>query len=158
MLSTTKIHKALLFILLLLPAICQAQITGKVVGVHDGDTFKMLLEGDRLIRVRLHGIDCPELGQPFSKVARDRVADLIAGEVITIDSLDHDRYRRVIGMVYLQNGDTLNKLLIREGLAWHYKKYDKRDSWAKAEDEARDHKRGLWIEQAVAPWDHRKRK
>ncbi len=44
-----------------------------VVGVHDGDTIAVLRDRQR-IRVRLHGIDCPELGQPFGRPAIEAIA------------------------------------------------------------------------------------
>ena len=37
-----------------------AQLSGKVVGITDGDTFTLLLSSNETIRIRIHGIDCPE--------------------------------------------------------------------------------------------------
>jgi len=52
-------------IFLLLPGVVAAQdFTGKVVGVTDGDTLTVLHNG-RGEKIRLHGVDCPEGGQPF---------------------------------------------------------------------------------------------
>ncbi len=42
-----------------------SEITGKVVGIDDGDTFTLLLVNNTTVRIRLHGIDTPEKGQPF---------------------------------------------------------------------------------------------
>jgi endonuclease YncB( thermonuclease family) len=39
-----------------------ATFTGKVVGVADGDTLTVLVDGNRQVKVRLTGIDAPELG------------------------------------------------------------------------------------------------
>jgi endonuclease YncB( thermonuclease family) len=47
-----------------------------VVGVHDGDTITVLRDRQR-IRVRLHGIDCPELGQPFGRPAKRLTSSLV---------------------------------------------------------------------------------
>jgi len=46
-----------------------AEMLGRVVAVHDGDTITVLASG-RGIRVRLVGIDAPERGQPFSNASR----------------------------------------------------------------------------------------
>lgn len=55
-----------LSLLLLLPSLAQAeQLTGKVVGISDGDTLSVLREG-KAVKVRLYGIDTPEKGQAFS--------------------------------------------------------------------------------------------
>lgn len=49
---------------LTLPA-WSAEFSGKVIGVTDGDTITVL--HDRTpVKIRLHGIDCPESGQDFS--------------------------------------------------------------------------------------------
>jgi endonuclease YncB( thermonuclease family) len=48
--------------------------TGKVVSVHDGDTLTLRTDDGRTLKVRLQGIDAPELGQPFGKRSRDELA------------------------------------------------------------------------------------
>jgi len=45
-------------------------ITARVVGVHDGDTLTALTDDKRQLKVRLHGIDAPELGQPFGQASK----------------------------------------------------------------------------------------
>jgi len=45
-------------------------VTARVVGFHDGDTITALTDDMRQIKVRLHGIDAPELGQPFGQAAK----------------------------------------------------------------------------------------
>lgn len=47
--------------------------TGKAIAVSDGDTLTVLAPGDRQTRVRLHGIDAPEKGQPFGTRARQHL-------------------------------------------------------------------------------------
>lgn len=65
----------------------------RIVSVHDGDTYR-LLDDDRVLRVRLHGIDAPESGQPFGTVARDRMRALIMGKEVTVEHRAQDRYGR----------------------------------------------------------------
>jgi len=45
-------------------------VTARVVGFHDGDTITALTDDMRQLKVRLHGIDTPELGQPFGQAAK----------------------------------------------------------------------------------------
>lgn len=47
-------------------------IAGRVVGITDGDTVKVLTPSpeNREIKVRLAGIDAPERGQPFGKALK----------------------------------------------------------------------------------------
>ncbi|HGJ5916276.1 MAG TPA: thermonuclease family protein, partial [Arsenophonus nasoniae] len=58
--------KIAFLILLLIPFFCFANFSGRVVNVIDGDTVFVLTEGKR-VKVRLIGIDAPELGQPFGR-------------------------------------------------------------------------------------------
>ena len=51
-------------------------ISGTVVSIIDGDTYDLLLKGNRKIRVRMEGIDAPEKGMPFYKVSKNYLAQL----------------------------------------------------------------------------------
>jgi len=144
-------------VLLLLSFISFAQLTGKVVAIADGDTFTMLVNKQQ-IKIRLHGIDCPEKGQDFSQVAKDFLSDYVFDKVVTVSTKSKDRYRRTIGIVTV-DGKNVNEKLLEAGLAWHFKKYDKNPAWAKLEEVARKNKRGLWVNgNPVPPWEWRKRK
>jgi len=152
----------ILFIMLLMavfPVEMQSQrqeITGKVVGVADGDTFT-LLRGREQVRVRLEGIDCPEKGQPFGTQARTALSDMIFGRELRVEQTDIDRYGRIIGRVYLSDGRSVNHELLRRGLAWHYKRYSKDAEYARLEEAARKGRIGLWADvRPVAPWEWRK--
>ncbi|GGG90192.1 hypothetical protein GCM10007415_25760 [Parapedobacter pyrenivorans] len=118
----------------------------------------MLVEGQQQ-RIRLHGIDCPEKGQPYSRVATQFTKDMLALGKVKVQQLDTDRYGRVIGIVLINGTINLNERLLEAGLAWHYKTYDPSPEWARMETIAKTSKRGLWVEKdAVAPWEWRKRK
>ena len=57
-------------ILLLVPALAHAEsFTGRVVGVIDGDTFRVRRDR-RTVKVRLHDVDCPDKRQPHAKQAK----------------------------------------------------------------------------------------
>jgi len=136
-----------------------AQLAGTVVKVSDGDTFTLLTAENRQIKIRLHGVDCPERKQDFGLAAKKFTSDRVAGKIVKVKELDKDRYGRTIGMVYLADGKILNEELLSAGLAWHYKRYDSSPKWAKLELQARSGKRGLWRQpNAIAPWEFRKMK
>ena len=66
-----------LFCLLSLPALAaDTAIVGNVVGVHDGDTLTLRTENETL-KVRLSGIDTPELGQPFGNNAKQALSNMV---------------------------------------------------------------------------------
>ena len=142
--------------LILLPSLLFAW-EGKVVGVTDGDSIKVLKAGKQ-VKIRLASIDCPEKGQPYSKAAKKFTANLVAGKSVKVWPTDTDRYGRTIAFVFVGSKD-LNKELLKAGLAWHYKKYSRDPELAKLEFEARSKKVGLWKEpDQIAPWEWRKNK
>lgn len=133
--------------------------TGKVIAVKDGDTIEVLLNG-KVQRVRFGHIDCPEKNQPFGTKAKVYTSDKCFGKAITLLHFgQYDRNKRLIAEVILLNGDTLNRELVKAGLAWHYKKYSADSMYSLLENKARLTKKGLWVEkEPVAPWLWRNRK
>jgi len=69
----------------------------KVVSVHDGDTLTAIDVTNTQHKVRLQGIDAPELRQAFGTKARDRLADLTLRKVVGVNVHDHDCYGRALG-------------------------------------------------------------
>lgn len=96
--------------------------TGRVVGVSDGDTLSLLRDG-RAVKVRLHGIDCPEKGQPFGAAAKKFTSDAAFGKEVTVQPKAKDRYGRTVAEIMLPDGTSLNQQLVSNGLAWWYRKY-----------------------------------
>jgi endonuclease YncB( thermonuclease family) len=137
-------------------------LTGKVVGVADGDTITILDSSNTQHKIRLAGIDAPEKSQPFGQVSKQNLSDMVFGQQVTIDWQKRDRYQRIVGKVLLNRKD-VNLEQLKAGLAWHYKKYvqeqpaEDREHYAQVELQAQQAKMGLWKEaNAVAPWDWRK--
>lgn len=130
--------------------------SGKVVAITDGDTIRVLV-GTEQHRVRIEGIDCPEMkGQPFSNAAKKFTSSFCFDKVVSVKVKDVDRYGRDIARV-LVNGKDLSAELVAAGLAWHYKKYSDDNELAKLENQARADRTGIWSDdQAVAPWEWRK--
>ena len=129
----------------------------KVVGIKDGDTFKVLYNNSE-ITIRLNHIDCPEKNQPYGKNAKWKASDLCFGKMVKIVSNGKkDRYKRLIAEVYCNNIN-INKELVKNGLAWHFKKYSSDNDYAKLEIQARKLKVGLWQQSnPIAPWNWRKK-
>jgi endonuclease YncB( thermonuclease family) len=109
-------------------------------------------------KIRLHGIDAPEKGQDFGNRSRQALAGLVAGKEVEVQDRGKDRYGRTIGMVF-QNGRNINEEMLRQGMAWHYLKYDQDPLWQDIEASAKAVGRGLWAQPgAIAPWAWRKAK
>jgi micrococcal nuclease len=153
-----KLKTLTLFCLLSLPALAaDTTIVGKVVGVHDGDTLTLRTE-DETLKVRLSGIDTPELGQPFGNNAKQALSALAFGKTATIKSSGKDRYGRTLGYIFIDN-QPINTMMVRMGMAWWYRRYDKTEELENAERYAKENRIGLWADKnPIAPWDWRKGK
>lgn len=131
------------------------QVTGKVVGVTDGDTVTLLV-GNRPLKVRLEGIDAPEQGQAFGSRAKQFLSEACFGKEVILRANGRDRYGRTIGTILVGSRD-VNASLVEAGLAWHYVEYSSDENLARLEKAAREAKVGLWSEpNPVPPWDWRR--
>ena len=130
--------------------------SGRVVGVADGDTIDVLRDS-RAVRVRLQGIDCPERGQAFGRQARQYTSQLAFGRTVGVHVRGTDRYGRLVADVLPPHGSSLNRELVRAGLAWHYVRYSADKTLASFELQARASRRGLWADaRRVSPWEFRR--
>lgn len=99
--------------LLLLPSFGIAQdFNGKVVGVIDGDSIRVMHDG-KAEHIRLSGIDCPEKGQSFGKRAKRATSSLSFGKIASVQPITTDRYGRTVARVSLPDGMNLNHELIK---------------------------------------------
>ncbi len=132
----------------------------KVIKIADGDSFTVLYPDKHTERIRLHGIDCPERDQPFSKASKKFTSQSIFNKEVTLVKKSTDRYGRTVALVYFNDSILLNTELLKAGLAWHFTRYDKNPEWQKLEVEARKNRKGLWAytQEPVAPWLWRKNK
>ncbi len=121
--------------------------TGQVIAITDGDTIKILTLAKQQIKVRLAEIDTPEKRQPY-------------GKQVKVVKITTDRYKRMIGKVYL--GDRyINAEMVADGAAWVYRKYNKDPGLLGLERQAREQRKGLWAlqeDQRIAPWGWRKQR
>ena len=129
--------------------------TGKVVGVHDGDTLTLLTGRRKSIKVRLEGIDAPEIGQAFGNNSKQSLSDMVFGQTVTVVISTTDDYGRKIANVYV--GDLwVNLALVEKGMAWQYTHYSRDPKLKQAEANARAQHIGLWQDKSPAPpWDYR---
>lgn len=146
---------ALAFFCVLAPGAFGERLTGRVIGVSDGDTLTLLVNR-RPVTIRLHGIDAPEHAQAFGTRSKQALSALAFGKTATAEVVDTDRYGRLVAVVTVA-GRNLNREQVRAGMAWWYRQYapDDRDLQA-LEQEARKAKRGLWRDPApIPPWEYR---
>ncbi|MFL2932498.1 MAG: thermonuclease family protein [bacterium] len=132
-------------------------IFGEVSFVPDGDTIH-LKKNFKKFKIRLYGIDCPEIKQLGGVSAKRRVKELIFKKKVKVESKGYDRYGRVIGKVFIEGKIDLGLVLVTEGFCWWYTKYAKNNlSLSKAELNARKKKIGVWgHNDPLPPWEWRK--
>ncbi|MES2775330.1 MAG: thermonuclease family protein [Bacteroidota bacterium] len=135
----------------------ESEFSGKVIKIVDGDTYDILFDNQSTQRIRMEGIDAPERGMAFYRVAKDYLGELCFGQTVWIKQTNTDRYGRMVAKTYLADGMELGLLMIEAGYAWHFKKYSSDLQLANAEIKARSEKLGLWVDKnPIAPWEYRK--
>ncbi|SFP39048.1 Endonuclease YncB, thermonuclease family [Geopseudomonas sagittaria] len=149
---------AALLLALASPLALAADISCKVVGVYDGDTFTCLTDAKRQVKVRMAEIDTPESKQPYGTRSKQALSDLVFGKNVTLKVQDTDRYGRTVARADV-GGTDVNAQLVSQGAAWVYRQYSKDKSLIRIEDKARAAKRGLWAlpeSERMPPWEWRK--
>ena len=131
-------------------------VTGQA-RVIDGDTLSVAG-----VRIRLEGIDAPELaqqcthaGRPWNagKIARQRLAGLVADRTVTCRAFGRDGYGRLIARCQAAGRD-LGGELVRAGLAWAFVKYS--TTFVADEQAARRSSVGIWQSRCEPAWAFRR--
>ena len=134
------------------PAAAPADATpGRITRVIDGDTFE-IASSCRRYRVRLKGIDAPELGSATGNGARDWAQAHLHGQPVTWLPVGVDVYGRFLGDVHLADGTFVNAELVRQGHARANTAVPSADSeqFRRLEQEARGAGRGSWAASPAA--------
>lgn len=145
-------------------------ITGRVVGIADGDTITVLDQENRQHRVRLKGIDAPESGQAYGQDSKQHLSSMLfkkegaktVPQTVTVTYSKLDRYGRALGIVRVGKLE-VNLAQVAAGFAWFYREYQdeltpaERAAYAAAEERARREPRGLWKQRnPVKPSEYRR--
>jgi len=129
--------------------------SGKCVGVGDGDTISVMKSG-KAIKMRLEGIDCPELGQDFGTRAKQFTSAMVFKKIVSVKEYSQDIYGRTVVRVYI-DGQDLSLELVKAGLAWYFNAFSSDPVLAAAEKTARNQKIGLWsMSNPIPPWVYRR--
>lgn len=139
------------------PGPTSAPVSGSA-RVVDGDTLEVAGA-----RVRLEGIDAPELLQTCGsasggswacgRAAAQSLKAQIGDRPVTCEGRGSDKYGRTLAICFVDRAN-LNEAMVKRGLAWAFVKYS--EEFAAAEAEARAAKAGVWQGAAEAPWDYRR--
>ncbi|EFL4295920.1 thermonuclease family protein [Escherichia coli] len=142
--------------LLLSGSVCADQIQGHVIRVLDGNTLE-ILQARHPVRIRLVNIDAPEKKQPFGRWSMNQLKSLVANTPVTVTYTQTDRYGRIPGRVYTEDGMEVNRWLVQHSAARVYPDFNTDYTLPAYQREARTMKRGLWADKKpVPPWLWRK--
>ncbi len=143
-----------IILVLMFSLACYSQeLIGKTIRVYDGDTMTILVNKQK-VKIRLFGVDAPELKQSFGKESREHLRKLCPlGKKAKVEVVSKDRYKRVVGIAYC-NDVEVNANQVENGYAWAYRHYSKK--YIPLELRARSKKIGLWAKKAMEPRVYRK--
>ena len=142
--------------LALLSLLSMPAIAVDVIGIADGDTLTVLLNG-RPARIRLANIDAPEERQAFGSLARDSLAKLCHREAAVVNVVSTDRYGRAVALVSCA-GINVNRAQVERGLAWVDTRYNQDAAMPALQKVAMARRRGLWSQaRPIPPWEFRRR-
>jgi len=144
-------------ILVVAPCVNGNSFVGKVTQVNEGDVITVS-NLNRPVRVRLLGVDAPELTQAFGDIAKQHLTDLVLDKIVTVQYAGYTSNFELISRVLVGDRDICAQM-IRDGAAW----FDPKSSvltpadaeiYSQSQSAARAERRGLWqVDSPVAPWD-----
>jgi len=126
----------------------------------DGDTIELAGR-----RIRLHGIDAPEMKQTCTREGKEwlcgqeaiwALARIIEEHWVTCQQKDVDRYKRIVAVCYMAEGQIdINGLMVEQGWALAYRKYS--EDYVGQEEGAKASRAGIWAGEFMPPWEWRRR-
>ena len=141
----------------------EKELTGKVSRVIDGDTIELLAKTSKenpynhiiKLKIRLYGIDAPELKQAYGKEAKEFLSALVLKQEVSLIIENKDKYERIVGTIFLKGKD-INKEMVKNGYAHAYESFSKK--YLAEQADAKMFKLGLWQdEKAVKPSEFRRK-
>lgn len=127
--------------------------TAWVSWVMDGDTVLLVREAPHEpIKLRMEGMDAPEICQPGGEAAREALMRLALRKSVQVEDHGHDSYGRQVGRLSVDGVD-LGAEMVRSGMAWAYRFRTGQGPYASLQRQAQQQKIGLFAatETAMSP-------
>ena len=113
----------------------------------DGDTIEINKE-----KIRFGGINSPERKEIGYRLAKDKLIDKVANNIVTcVREKNKDKYRRTVAECFI-NGESLSSFMVKNGYACDYVKYSKK-KYAKEQEYAKSKKLGIWKMNFDPSWE-----
>ena len=135
-----------------------SQWVGWVTKVVDGDTLHVQpAQGGASQKLRIKGIDAPEVCQAWGMQSREALARLVWGQRVTVQLNDVDDHGRWLAQVFV-NGEDVGARLVAQGHAWSYQFRRDPGPYAFQQQQAAINRLGLFGQpQAMRPREFRQR-
>lgn len=131
--------------------------SGRVTHVTDGDTLWVQpLNGGTVRKIRMDGIDAPEICQVYGVAAREALMARVQGQAVRVLGRRKDDHGRLLARIHFQ-GEDVGGWMVLAGHAWSYRSLRDAGFYAAQETLAREHGRGLWQGRAMSPKTFRRR-
>lgn len=131
---------------------------GIVTHVSDGDTvWVQPLQGGEAHKVRLLGIDAPEICQPWGPQSRAALTAVLQGQVVDVRARTRDSYGRLLAQLTSQGND-VGAWMVGQGYAWSYSYKNNAGPYEALQAQAKSQHLGLFADgRALQPRWFRKR-
>ncbi len=124
---------------------------GEVTYVVDGDTVHVRPEaGGKPVKVRMQGIDAPEICQDGGALSRDALLNRLGGQRVQVVAGPHDDYGRLLAKIEF-NGKDMGRWMVAQGMAWSYRSRRYAGPYAAEQRRARSEGRGLFSREDLPP-------
>jgi micrococcal nuclease len=120
----------------------------QILSCHDGDTCRAKYKNET-IKIRLAGIDAPEIKQFEGKAAKRQLEAMVAGKEVRLEC-NGKSYDRLTCVVWL-NELEINEEMVKRGFAFDSPKYSK-GKYAQAMSSAKSQKVGIWKTILISPF------
>ena len=118
----------------------------------DGDAIEINKE-----KIRFGGINSPERNETGYRLAKDKLIEKIANNILTcVMEKNKDKYRRTVAECFI-NGESLSSFMVKKGYACDYIYYSK-GKYAKEQKYAKVNKLGVWKMKYNTSWENKCRK
>lgn len=146
-------NKSYLFLLTFLLCSCSSEAV--VIKVYDGDSITLSHQNNQH-KVRLRGIDAPELKQTYGQKSKELLKSKILNKKVQFKVFNKDRYNREIAEIWLE-GQNIGFFMVENGAAWQYTQYSTDKRLSDVQSKAKKNRIGLWQNKnPVPPWEWRK--
>lgn len=153
--------KSLIIVILIIlgclnAAMAYDEVSGKVISVVDGTTLEVAGSDKQIYKIRLAGIDSPELTQAYGSEAKSFLEKIALKKSVTAKIIGKDRWGRYLAEILIEGSTDPRVELLKQGLTWTTERNQLPDL-EEYRVQAQQRGRGLWRQNdPTPPWIYRR--